>query len=74
MVTVKSVQWQVIKVPRKKPRMVLVVSFSGALDQGTAENLNDYDLIAAGKDEKFGTRDDRKVTLRRLCTTRRRTR
>ena len=62
-VTVEGDPWQVIKMPRKKPKMVLVVSFGGALDQGTAENLNDYHLIAAGRDEKFGTRDDKKVTL-----------
>ena len=62
-VTVKSVQWQVTKIPRKKPIVFLAVSFSAALKQGTAENLNDYHLIAAGRDRKFGTRDDKKLTL-----------
>ena len=37
--------------------------FSGALEQSTAENLNDYHLIAAGKDGKFGTGDDKPLTL-----------
>jgi cyclophilin family peptidyl-prolyl cis-trans isomerase len=54
-VTVKSVRWQTVRVPGKKPRMVLVVSFSGVIDQGTAENLNDYHLMTAGKDAKTVT-------------------
>ena len=62
-VTIKSVQWQVTKVHGKKSRMVLVVSFSGAPDLGTAENVNNYHLIAAGRDEKFGTRDDKNLKL-----------
>ena len=40
-----------------------MVSYSGALEPAAAQDLNDYHLASAGKDRKFGTRDDRKVTL-----------
>jgi hypothetical protein len=42
---------------------VIVAGFSGALDQASALNLGDYHLVAAGKDKKFGTRDDKPVPL-----------
>jgi cyclophilin family peptidyl-prolyl cis-trans isomerase len=60
---VKTVQWQSIKVPRKKPRMDVVVTFSGAVDAGTAQSLNDYVLIAAGKKGTFGGPGSKRVPL-----------
>jgi hypothetical protein len=62
-VTVLGVQWQSQKRSRRKTVTVLVVSYSGALDPGHAHDLGDYLLVAAGKDKKFGTRDDRRMTL-----------
>src|SRR5262249_25075386 len=61
--TVLGVQWQTRKLSRKKTAKVLVVKFSGALDRGHAQELNGYHLVAAGKDKKFGTRDDKAVPL-----------
>jgi hypothetical protein len=60
---VKTVQWQAIKVTRKKPRMDVVVTFSGAVDAGAAQNLNDYVLIAAGKKGAFGGPGSKRVPL-----------
>ena len=42
---------------------MLVVSYSGALDPGHAQDLRDYHLVTAGRDKKFGTRDDKRVAL-----------
>ena len=46
-----------LKVKRKKVT-VLVLTFSGALDSGSAVALGNYRLGTAGKDKKFGTKDD----------------
>ena len=62
-VTVLGIQWQTHKVSRKKSAKVLVVSFSGALDPGHAQDLRDFQLVAAGRDKKFGTRDDKRAAL-----------
>jgi hypothetical protein len=51
-VTVQGVQVQTRKVSRKKKVKVLVVSFSGALEQGPAQNLADYHLAAVGRVKK----------------------
>ena len=66
LVTVQSVLWQTVKIGKgkhAKSTRELVVTFSGALERASAQNLNDYHLVAAGKDKKFGTRDDTKVKL-----------
>jgi hypothetical protein len=62
-VTVQGIQWQTRKLSKKKTARVLVVNFSGRLDQGSAVNLGDYRLVAAGKDQRFGTRDDKPLPL-----------
>jgi hypothetical protein len=62
-VTVQGIQWQARKLSKKKTARVLVVSFSGALDQGSAATLGDYHLVTAGKDKKLGTGDDEPVPL-----------
>ena len=62
-VTVLGVQWQTHKVTRKKAVKLLVVSYSGALDPGHAQDLGDYHLVTAGRDKKFGNRDDKRVAL-----------
>lgn len=41
----------------------LILTFSGDLDPATAEDLANYQLIAAGRDRRFGTADDQKVPL-----------
>ena len=40
------------------------VAFGGALDARAARNARNYVLVAAGRDGKFGTRDDRRVAIR----------
>ncbi len=62
-VTVLGLQWRTMKVSRKKKVQVLVVRFSGPLDAGSASDLGAYRLVMAGKDRRFGTRDDRAVRL-----------
>jgi hypothetical protein len=42
---------------------VLVVSFSGSLDAGPAQGLGAYHLVAAGKDKKVGTKDDKNLAI-----------
>ena len=61
--TVLGIRWQTRKVSRKKTVKVLVVSFSGALDPDHAQELSEFHLVAAGKDRKFGSRDDKRVAL-----------
>jgi hypothetical protein len=62
-VSVRSALWQTHKLSKKKTARVLVVSYSGALDQADAHDAAAYHLIAAGKDKKFGTRDDKTVAV-----------
>ena len=40
------------------------VAFSGALDARSARKPRNYILISAGRDGKFGTRDDRRVAIK----------
>ena len=40
------------------------VAFGGALDARAARNARNYVLVAAGRDGKFGTRDDRRAAIR----------
>jgi hypothetical protein len=60
---VQSVQWQTHKLPKKKTARVLVVSFSGILDQGSAVNLADYHLVALGKAKKAAKPAGKPVSL-----------
>jgi YD repeat-containing protein len=62
-VTVLGVHWQTRKLSRKKTVKELVLNFSGALDPGHAQDLRDYHLVAAGRDKRFGSRDDKRVAL-----------
>jgi hypothetical protein len=63
LVTVQSVQWQSEKLSRHKTAKVLVVTFSGALNANDAQNTLAYNLVAAGKDKRFGTKDDKPVKI-----------
>jgi hypothetical protein len=56
-VTVLGVQWQTHMVSRTRSVGVLVVSFSGALDPSSAQNLAAYHLFGAGAGSKLGARD-----------------
>jgi hypothetical protein len=51
-VRVTSIQFQSQKVSKKKTSKVLVVSFSGALEPGPAQNLGDYQLVSLTKGKK----------------------
>jgi hypothetical protein len=62
-VTVLGIEWESRKLSRKKTTKVLVVSFSGALEQGPAENLADYHLAALGKAKKSGGGASKSVAL-----------
>jgi C1A family cysteine protease len=62
-VMVTGVHWDTLKLSKKKKIKVLAVTFSGALDPGSAGKLAGYSLGTAGKDKKFGTRDDKRVAL-----------
>jgi hypothetical protein len=42
----------------------LVLTFSEALDRAGAENAANYHLVAAGRDGRFGTRDDRMIPIK----------
>ena len=42
----------------------LVLTFSEALDVASAVNLANYLLVTAGRDKRFGTKDDKKIALR----------
>ena len=62
-VTVHGIQLETEKLSHHKTAKVLVVTFSGALNAGDAQNLAAYHLVSAGKDKKFGTKDDPPVKL-----------
>jgi hypothetical protein len=62
-VKVLGVQWQTRKLSKKKTAKVLVVKFSGALEQGPAQNLTDYHLVALGTAKKSGSRASKPVAL-----------
>jgi Bacterial Ig-like domain len=42
----------------------VVLTFSEALDVASAVNLANYLLVTAGRDKRFGTKDDKRVALR----------
>jgi hypothetical protein len=42
----------------------LVVSFSTPMDAARAESLSNCQLVSAGSDQEFGTRDDRTIHIR----------
>jgi hypothetical protein len=51
-----------MKVGRRKTTVV-TVGFSGALDASSAQDVTAYRLVAAGKDRKLGTKDDKTLRL-----------
>ena len=61
--TVASVQLQTHKLSRKKTVKVLVVDYSGALEPGSAQVPGNYQLVAAGKGKKLGTRAEKTVAI-----------
>src|SRR5262249_60890167 len=42
----------------------LIVTFSGALDRASARNRDNYGLVLPGRDDRFGTPDDRRIRIR----------
>jgi hypothetical protein len=54
---------QTIKVRGKKVK-VIVLNFSGALNASSAQTISNYRLVTAGRDKKFGTKDDKRVVLK----------
>ena len=61
-VTVSGVQ--VVRVKVKKTRtQAIAVGFGRSINAGSATNLGNYRLIGAGRDRKFGTRDDVRLNL-----------
>jgi len=62
-VTVQGIQWQTRTLSKKKTARVLVVSFSGALEPGPAQDLGDYHLASLGKAKKSGARASKPVAL-----------
>jgi hypothetical protein len=63
LVTVLGVQEQTHRLSKKKSTTVLVVSFSGALETGPAENPGDYHLVALGKARKSSKPPGKLVAL-----------
>ena len=57
-----GVSLQTIKVRRRKTT-ALIVGFSGPLDAASAQDVAAYRLVTAGRDKKFGTRDDKVIRL-----------
>ncbi|MDB5353523.1 MAG: Cna domain protein [Planctomycetota bacterium] len=41
----------------------ILVTFDGPLDVATAQSLSNYQLVFAGKDGRFGTKDDQTIAL-----------
>jgi hypothetical protein len=65
-VTVTSLRVATVKIGTgRRARNVtgLVLQFSDALKPAQAQNLAAYQLVMAGRDKKFGTRDDKRVAL-----------
>jgi hypothetical protein len=53
---------------RKRRRVKGIhVTFSGALGAASAQDGRNYTLVAAGRDRKFGTRDDKKIRIARAA-------
>src|SRR5262249_31575774 len=56
-VTVLGVKWQTHKLGRRKSEKVLVVTYSGALNPASAENLRAYQLLPARHNQRFARKD-----------------
>ena len=65
-VTVLGIHWQTRKLAHKKTAKVLVVGFSVVLDPRDTRSPSAYHLVSAGKDKKFGTRDDKSIPIASL--------
>ncbi len=48
--------------PRRRPKVIQVV-FSGTIDPAAIEALSHYALISAGRDRRFGDKDDKALKL-----------
>jgi hypothetical protein len=60
---VTGVQPQTKKLSKKKTAQVVVVSFSGALEPGPAQNLSDYSLGVLGKSKTGGLHVTKVINL-----------
>lgn len=65
-VTVVNVQVANVKVGRSRSKAI-VISLSDGLSPSTVPNLASYRLVAAGRDKRYGTKDD-VVTILRSAT------
>jgi cyclophilin family peptidyl-prolyl cis-trans isomerase len=63
LVTVKSVQVQPVKLSKKKATKALVVSYSGPLQPGPAQNLADYQVAVLSKTKKAGLHAAKAVSI-----------
>ena len=63
LVTVLTAQFQSHKLSRKKSVKELVVDYSGALEPGPAQVPGSYQLLAAQKGKKLGTRNAKAVAI-----------
>ena len=62
-VTVRNVQIAKLKTGKHTTSKVIVVQFSDALNSAAAGNLANFSLVSAGKDNKLGTHDDKRIVL-----------
>lgn len=62
-VTVINTVFGTIKLTKPKMAPIVDVTFSAPIDTAGAQSSTDYRLVAAGRDKKFGTRDDKAVPL-----------
>ena len=56
-------QWQTEKRSKRKSAKVLVVTYSGALNAGDAQDLAAYHLVTPGKNKQFATKGAKTVKL-----------
>jgi hypothetical protein len=64
LVTITSARVQKIALSKRKKTTGIVLKVSGELDATTARNLANFRLASAGRDKKFGTKDDKLIKLR----------
>src|SRR5207237_6851563 len=62
LVEATSVSLQTVKIKSPKTT-VLVIQFGAGLDASAASNVGAYRLVTAGRDKKFGTKDDKVIRL-----------
>jgi hypothetical protein len=59
----QSVRWQTEKLSKRKSLKELLVTYSGALNTGDAQDLAAYHLVTPGKNKQFGSKGARTVKL-----------